>query len=129
MAKDDASNDVTAFELKEAISIDEDQVLECIEEALNSLGRGIAYTVYLNWSAIDREKNLGIFEDPQSFCDSLYSLFGESNAKKIELLLARRLSSTFPGVLDSKLEDSSSDFVSCMVLLKHHVSSVSEIDC
>ena len=80
--------------------IDEDEILECIDETLNSVGKTVAYTVYLNWAAIDQEKHRGILGDPQAFCDSLYSLFGENNAKNIEELLTLRLERRFSSAIE-----------------------------
>lgn len=131
MTKDDSSVEAAILaesSIKNSENlIDEDEVLDCIEETLNSIGRTIAYTIYLNWSAVDREKQLGILGDPQSFCDSLYSIFGDDNARKIENLLATRLRNRFPSVrIDGLLDsDTGCKFVSIMTSLKHDTISSS----
>jgi len=110
-------------------AIEEDEILECIDDSLNSVGRTIAYTVYLNWNAINQERHLGILGDPQTFGDSLYPLFGENDAKKIVELLVRNLQSRFPYVKVKKQSAGSNDvgsFVSLMITLRHLASSTDD---
>ena len=107
--------------------IDEDDVIACIDDTLESVGKTIAYTIYLNWSAVDSERHLGILGDPQAFCDSLYSIFGDDNAGKIENLLVSRLKSRFPFIKIQKDSQKviKSEFASFIVSLKHYMNGTS----
>ena len=95
----------------------EEEIIECIDSTLTSLGKAVVYVVYLNWSAVDRENQRGILGDPRSFRASLYGLFGEENGRKIERLLVSRLIKRFPS---SELVPSGAregDFVSVILWL------------
>jgi hypothetical protein len=100
--------------------IDQEEIIECIDSTLNLVGRGVAYAVYLNWSALDRERKVGILGDPRSFRTSIYGLFGEENGRKIETLLTKRLLRNFPSnaVPDSLVLASDPDFVSVVLWLR-----------
>ena len=77
-------------------SIDETEIIDCIDETLNYLGRAVVYTVYLNWSAVDRRDSSGILGIRKSFRTSLYGLFGDEQGSKIEALLVKKLEERFP---------------------------------
>ena len=91
--------------------IDEAEIIDCIDSCLNYLGRNVAYTVYLNWSGVDRERHMGILGDPRSFRTSLFNLFGEEKGSLIETFLVKKFREHFPAISVSDDVTEDSDFV------------------
>ena len=107
--------------------IDEDEIIECIDNCLNRLGKSVAYTVYLNWSAVDRKKHLGILGDPRSFRTSLYGLFGQEQGRRIETFLVMKLVERFPVILTSLGVREESDFVLVINWLTHRARNADSL--
>ena len=105
------------FTEEEEEFFDETDIIDCIDSCLNYLGRGVAYTVYLNWSAVDRKMHRGILGDPRSFRTSLFGLFGEEQGSLIETFLVKKLKERFPIIRSAPGIVEESDFVSVITWL------------
>jgi hypothetical protein len=109
--------DVRFSENDDGENVEEAEIIDCIDSCLNYLGRGVSYTVYLNWSAVDRKKHQGILGDPRSFRTSLYGLFGEEQGSLIETFLVKKLRERFPIIKEAPEISEESDFVTVITWL------------
>ncbi len=79
-----------AMSKKEAL--DDYELIQCIDGALNKFGPGIKYTVYWRMVVLNQSPREGILGNPQAFVEALKSIFGKS-AKQIEQAIADEIKS------------------------------------
>lgn len=65
------------------IMLDDYEVMQCIDSALDKFGPGIKYTVYWRMVVLNQAPSEGIIANPEGFAAALKSIFGNS-AKQIE---------------------------------------------
>jgi hypothetical protein len=63
--------------------LDDYEVMQCIDSALDKFGPGIKYTVYWRMVVLNQAPSEGIIANPEGFATALKSIFGNS-AKQIE---------------------------------------------
>ena len=73
-------------------SLEDYELMQCIDRALTNFGPGIKYTVYWRMVVLNQSPREGIIANPQAFVEALKSIFGKS-AKQIEQAIADEIKS------------------------------------
>lgn len=71
-------------------SLNDYDLMECIEEGLNKFGPGIKYTVMWRMVVLGDSPKEGILANPQAFVAALHSIFGRS-AEMLEREVVSRI--------------------------------------
>lgn len=72
--------------------LDDYEVVQCIDSALDKFGPGIKYTVYWRMVVLNQAPNEGIISNPEGFVEALKSIFGKS-AEQIEQAITEEIRS------------------------------------
>lgn len=75
-------------------SLDDFEIMECIDEGLNLFGSNIRYTIYWRMTILNNIPREGILVNPEAFVRGIESIFG-AGASRIEAAIVDKIKRRF----------------------------------
>lgn len=101
--KDKVENKTEDTGEKTLKSLDNYELMECIEKGLDRFGSSIKYAVMWRMVVLKQAPREGITEKPEAFRSALQSIFGQSSNRIEEAIveeIVSKIGNDYPGIVD-----------------------------